>query len=165
MVATVEDAESPEARPSVAPFRPQFEILNTYWEVGNSKTVEVFWQRPNTTEVKGIFFGATGCFHQGGDFFDEKLEDGWEFEACAKTKLRRCQGLPDNVYAFKYARERGYLVATINPQGPNSCWDHKLDPLRLNTAINYIIKREALPSDIPMFATGASQGGIFMFDM
>jgi len=165
MTATVEDAENVKASPSVAPFRPQFEILNTEHEVGHSKTVEVYWQRPNTTEVKGIFFGATGCFHQAGDFFEEKAADGWEFAGCKKSKLSRCQGLPENVYAFNMARQRGYLVATINPQGPNSCWDHKLDPARLDTAIKYIIKKEGLPSDVPMFATGASQGGIFLFDM
>lgn len=166
MVATVEDTENVEANPSQAPFRPQFEILNTKWEVGNSKTVEVFWQRPNTTEVKGVFFGATGCFHQGGDFFEEvNPEDGWKFEACGKSKLHRCQGLPENVYAFKYARERGYLVVTVSPQGPNSCWDHDEDPARINTAINYVIKREKLPEDVPIFATGASQGGVLMFDI
>jgi hypothetical protein len=68
------------------------------------------------------------------------------------------------VYAFKYARERGYMTMTINPQGPNSCWDKKYDPLRLDAAVKYVIKREGLPEDIPMYATGASQGGVFLFD-
>eukprot|EP00746_Dinoflagellata_sp_MGD_P158544 gnl/MRDRNA2_/MRDRNA2_86497_c0_seq1.p1 gnl/MRDRNA2_/MRDRNA2_86497_c0~~gnl/MRDRNA2_/MRDRNA2_86497_c0_seq1.p1 ORF type:complete len:428 (+),score=99.24 gnl/MRDRNA2_/MRDRNA2_86497_c0_seq1:82-1365(+) len=164
MTATVEDAENVVAKPSEAPFRPNMEILNSEYEVGHSKTVEVYWQRPNTTEVKGIFFGATGCFHQAGDFFEEVAEDGWKFPACKNNKLGRCQGLPENVYAFKYARERGYLTLTINPQGPNSCWDKKYDPLRLDTAVKYVIKREGLKEDIPMYATGASQGGVFLFD-
>merc|ERR1712224_808780 len=44
------------------------------------------------TKIKGIFFGATGCFHQAGDFFEPVHEDGWEFKDCAKSKLMRCQG-------------------------------------------------------------------------
>jgi len=146
--------------------RPRMEILETSIEVGGSKTVEVFWQRPNTTKINGIFFGATGCFHQGGDFFEQvDPVDGWEFKACHGSKMMRCQGLPDNVYSFKYALERGYLVMTVTPQDKNSCWNHALDPKRVDHAVKYVIQTEALDTDIKMFATGASQGGYFMFDM
>merc|ERR1739848_436342 len=77
----------------------------------------------------------------------------------------RCQGLPENVYSFKYAMERGFLVMTTTPQGKNSCWDHEKDPARVDKAIKYVIQTEQLPKDIKLYATGASQGGYFMFDM
>jgi hypothetical protein len=35
----------------------------------------------------------------------------------------------------------------------------------LNTAIKFVLKREGLSKDLPIFATGASQGGIFLFDV
>lgn len=170
-VATVEgDWEKKAADPSKPDekgiIRPRFEILPTNFEVGGSKTVEIFWQRPKTDKIKGVFFGATGCFHQGGDFFYQKdPQDGWEFEGCHKSKAMRCQGMPDNVYAFKYAMERDYLVMTTTPQDKNSCWNHELDPKRTDEAIKYVLHIEGLNSTTPVVATGASQGGYFMFDM
>jgi hypothetical protein len=146
--------------------RPRFEIIPTEFEVGGSNTTEIFWQRPNTDKIKGIFFGATGCFHQGGDFFDQvDPEDGWEFEDCKKSKMMRCQGMPDNIYSFKYAMERGYVVMTMTPQDKNSCWNHELDPKRLDEAIKFVIHTENLNKSLPLYATGASQGGYFMYDI
>jgi hypothetical protein len=145
-------------------YRPRMEVIASPWQMGQDSNVEVFWQRPKGT-VKGVMFGATGCFHQGGDFFQQHHKDGWEFKECKQSKLRRCQGLPDNVYAFKYALERDYLVLTVTPQGKNSCWEHQDDPKRVNIALQHVLKKEGLPEDTPMFATGASQGGYFMFDM
>lgn len=153
-----------QARPSEAPFRPRMEIISSDWQVGKDSNVEVFWQRPEG-EVKGVVFGATGCFHQGGDFFEQHHKDGWEFESCKQSKLRRCQGLPDNVYFFKYALARNYMVMTVTPQGKNSCWQHEKDPQRVNLALQHVLKREALPLDTKMYASGASQGGYFMYDM
>jgi len=77
----------------------------------------------------------------------------------------RCQGLPDNVYAFKYALERGFLVMTVTPQDVNSCWHHDKDPKRVDEAVKYVLQTEELPADLKMYATGASQGGYFMYDM
>jgi len=169
--ATVEEAwEKNPAKPSTPDekgiIRPRFEIIPTQYEVGGSKTVEIFWQRPNATKIKGIFFGATGCFHQGGDFFYQKdPQDGWEFEGCHKSKAMRCQGMPDNIYSFKYAMERDYLVMTATPQDKNSCWNHEKDPKRVDEAIKYVLHAEGLDAKTPVVATGASQGGYFMFDM
>jgi len=172
MTATVAKdwVKNTTANPSVPDqkgiFRPRMEIVPTLYEVAGSKNVEVFWQRPNSTKIKGIFFGATGCFHQGGDFFHQTDPvDQWEFEACKGSKMMRCQGLPENVWSFKYAMERGYVVMTITPQDKNSCWNHELDPKRADEAIKYVIQTEGLKKDIPLFATGASQGGYFMYDM
>jgi len=158
----LEDVEV-KAEPSKAPFHPRMEIISSEWEVGKDSNVEVFWQRPTGT-IKGVMFGATGCFHQGGDFF-EQHQNGWEFAECKNSKLRRCQGLPENVYFFKYARARGYLVMTITPQGKNSCWDHESDPMRVNLALQHVLKKEGLPLNTTMYASGVSQGGYFMFDM
>jgi hypothetical protein len=140
------------------------EIIASEFKVGKDSNVEVFWKRPKG-KVKGVMFGATGCFHQAGDFFEQRHKDGWEFTECKDSKLRRCQGLPDNVYFFKYALARDYLVLTITPQGKNSCWEHKNDPMRVNVALRHVLQKEALPLDLKMYASGASQGGYFMFDL
>jgi hypothetical protein len=145
-------------------FRPRMEIIASEFKVGKDSNVEVFWQRPKG-KVKGVMFGATGCFHQAGDFFEQRHKDGWEFTECKDSKLRRCQGLPDNVYFFKYALARDYLVLTITPQGKNSCWEHKNDPKRVDVALRHVLKKEGLPLDLKMYASGASQGGYFMYDM
>jgi len=152
---------------SVAPFNPRFGIIPSKHKPkgAESTDVEIFWQRPATAEVKGVMFGATGCFHQGGDFFEHLNADESEFEGCKHSKLRRCQGLPENVYLNKYARERGYLFLTITPSGMNSCWDHEQDPARIHAALDQVLKIEGLPADLPMFATGASQGGYLMYDL
>jgi len=155
-----------ELAASVAPFNPRFGIIPSKFKPkgAESTDVEIFWQRP-VAEVKGVMFGATGCFHQGGDFFEQINQDQSEFEGCKHSKLRRCQGLPENVYFNKYARERGYLFLTITPSGTNSCWDHEADPPRIHAALDHILKMEGLPADLPMFATGASQGGYLMYDL
>jgi len=168
---TVEDGwDKKDASPSVpdnkGKIRPRFEIIPSTLEVGGSKSVEIFWQRPNATEIKGIFFGATGCFHQGGDFFyNRDPEDGWAFEGCQKSKAMGCQGMPENVFSFKYALERNYLVMTVTPQDKNSCWNHEKDPKRVDEAIRYVLHTEGLDAKTPVVATGASQGGYFMFDL
>jgi hypothetical protein len=172
-VTTVEEGWEQNAstvNPSVpdekGKIRPRIEIIPTQHEVGGSTSAEVFWQRPKTDKIKGIFFGATGCFHQGGDFFEQvDPEDGWQLEKCKDTKMMRCQGMPDNVYSFKYAMERGYLVMTMTPQDKNSCWNHELDPKRADEAVKFVIHTEGLNKSIPLFATGASQGGYFMWDL
>merc|ERR1719156_366927 len=138
----MEDAEV-QVDPSSFPFRPRMEIITSEWTVGKDSNIEVFWQRPQG-EVKGVMFGATGCFHQAGDFFEQHHKDGWEFKECRNSKLRRCQGLRANVYFFKYALARNYLVLTITPQGENSCWEHREDPKRVNLALKHVLKKEAL---------------------
>lgn len=163
-VETVDLSDVSVKKDANGEYRPRMEIIPSQWKVGQDSNVEVFWQRPKGT-VKGVMFGATGCFHQGGDFFEQHEKDGWEFKECQQSKLRRCQGLPDNVYFFKYALKRDYLVLTVTPQGKNSCWEHKDDPKRVNAALHHVLQKEGLPKDLPMFATGASQGGYFMFDM
>jgi hypothetical protein len=172
-VATVEEGwetNSSTVNPSQpdekGKIRPRMEIIPTKHEVGGSTTAEVFWQRPNATKIKGIFLGATGCFHQAGDFFEQvDPEDGWEFEACKNSKMMRCSSMPDNIYSFKYAMERGYVVMAMTPQDKNSCWNHELDPARIDEAIKFVIHTEGLNKSLPLYATGASQGGYFMYDM
>jgi len=73
--------------------------------------------------------------------------------------------MPDNVYSFKYAMERDYLVMTTTPQDKNSCWNHELDPKRVDEAIKFVLHTEGLNASLPVVATGASQGGYFMYDM
>merc|ERR1719235_1653417 len=54
---------------------------------------------------------------------------------------------------------------TATPDAKNSCWDHNTDPVRVSEALQFVLQVEELPSDTPMFATGASQGGYFMWDL
>ena len=119
---------------------------------------ETMWQRPDGT-VKGIFFIAHGCKHQGPDVFTEVTETGEKFEECAKTGFGKCLGLPEEVTLRRYGLKRGYVVMSVSGgHGIQSCWFGEADIAKVEKAVAHIRKEEKL-MDVPLLALGASSGG------
>lgn len=126
--------------------------------------IETLWQRP-AGEVKGIFFAAHGCCHQGPDYFSAVEPDGWQFEACQHTNSGGCLGLPEEVYFRHKVLSRGYIVVAISGgSGTGDCFSSSEAP-RARDAIEYVRQIEDLPDSLPVFATGSSSGGSLMEPM
>merc|ERR1719464_2052101 len=75
--------------------------------------IETLWQVPKG-DVKGIFFAAHGCCHQGPDYFNEVEPDGWNFKDCAHTYFGRCLGLPEEVRFRHAVLARGYVLVAVS---------------------------------------------------
>jgi len=126
--------------------------------------IETLWQRP-AGEVKGIFFAAHGCCHQGPDYFSEVEPGGWKFDACQSTNCGGCLGLPEEVYFRRTVLSRGYMVVAVSGgAGTGDCWSSSEAP-RVRDAIEYVRQKENLPDSLPVFATGSSSGGSLMEPM
>lgn len=125
--------------------------------------IEIVWQRPPTDSPKGIVFFAHGCQHQSTDLFSEVGPDGWRFEACAKSNLGRCLGLPEEVRLRQVARARGYVVMGVSGgRGSKSCWDPMNDADKVSRAVRFVKGEESLDWDAPVIAVGVSSGGSFI---
>ncbi|CAK0814974.1 unnamed protein product [Prorocentrum cordatum] len=133
----------------------------SYYRVNSD--IETIWQRPAAPGgVRGIFFVAHGCMHQGTDFFGDREPDGWLFEACARSNYGSCLGLPEEVRLREAALRRGYLVVAVSGgSGRQSCW-HPGDEVRVAAALRHVRQAEGLPADVPVLAMGASSGGAFL---
>lgn len=120
------------------------------------------WQRPDGP-VKGLFFIAHGCKHQGPDVFTEVTETGAPFKECAKSKYGKCLGLPEEVSLRRYALSRGYVVMSVSGgSGVQSCWHGNSDVPKVAKAVAHVRQEESLDPEMPLFALGASSGGGFV---
>eukprot|EP00435_Cladocopium_sp_Y103_P045084 s414_g12.t2 len=124
--------------------------------------IETMWQRPDGA-VKGVFFIAHGCKHQGPDVFTEVTETGAEFKECAQSKFGKCLGLPEEVNLRRYALSRGYVVMSVSGgSGVQSCWYGARDVPKVAKAVAHVRQEEKLGPEMPLFALGASSGGDFV---
>jgi len=124
--------------------------------------IETMWQRPDGA-VKGLFFIAHGCKHQGPDVFTEVTETGAPFKECAQSKYGKCLGLPEEVSLRRYALSRGYVVMSVSGgSGVQSCWYGNSDVPKVAKAVAHVRQEEKLGPEMPLFALGASSGGDFV---
>lgn len=134
-------------------------------------SIETLWQPPRGSDVKGILFVAHGCKHQATDFFygsslvygaSTGPKDPLTLD-CSTSNYGSCLALPEERQLVEEARGRGlYVVAVSGGSGTQSCWDLDHDSPRVKQALDHVIAQEGLPSNIHIFATGASSGGALM---
>jgi len=131
-------------------------------------SIETIWQRPpRDLAIKGIWFLAHGCQHQGTDFFTvEGVRDQYTLEECASSGLGTCLGLPEEVRLKEGLRRRGYIVVAVSGgKGVQSCW-YDTDVEKVARAVDHVRKVENIgDANLPVFAFGASSGGSFVGEL
>lgn len=126
----------------------------------------VIWQRPKG-EVKGILLYLHGCGSFITDMFTNEGKDGFVLDACRKgtdqnwaMQWKNCTGKKAEMMLRRKARDRGYLVATVQGgQGKDSTrCTNTLDVPFIKTTLKHVRAQEKLDG-VKVINMGFSSGG------
>ncbi len=125
-------------------------VLNGTYEVIPKNYIEVVYQLPPQQPIKGIVLLAHGCSHSATDWWPKS------------SSCESCIGLPIERTIVEEALRNGYIaVAQSSHNRKRKCWDSADSP-RVVVALQHLIAKFNLPSNIFVHLLGASSGGGFV---